>query len=165
MKIPKARFAAAILVAGLAGGLAEILWVSAYAALSPTDGADIAREVTVSVFGIAASGAWAPMLGVVIHMLLAVVVAAAFVAVLWRPIFTRFGNRGVIAASLVTLAGIWLMNFFVVLPAINPVFVALMPLSVTFASKLLFGFAMGMTLTMEARAGIEPTYGDLQSPA
>jgi hypothetical protein len=165
MKMHKSRFSAAILLAGLAGGIAEIVWVSAYAALSPADGAEIAREITISVFGIAASGAYAPVLGVVIHMLLAVAVAAAFVAALWHPIFTRFGNGGVMAAALVTLAAIWLMNFFVVLPAINPVFVALMPLPVTLVSKLLFGLAMGLALAMEARAGIEPTYGDLQSPA
>ena len=44
------------------------------------------------------------------------------------------------------MTGIWAVNFFAVLPAVNAGFVGLMPYGVTFASKLLFGIAMATTL-------------------
>jgi hypothetical protein len=53
-------------------------------------------------------------------------------------------------AALGALAGIWALNFLVVLPAVNPAFVALMPFAVTLSSKLLFGAALGWTLGSRA---------------
>lgn len=136
-----------VLTAGIAGGLAEVLWVSLYASMSPVDGMQVAREVTATIFGSAAgAGAYAPVLGVLIHMGLAIAVAAGFAALLWRHVERRYGAAGVMVASLATLLAIWTVNFYVVLPAINPVFVVLMPLSVTLLSKALFGIAMGLAL-------------------
>lgn len=51
-----------------------------------------------------------------------------------------------LAVSVLTLATVWTMNFFVVLPNLNPVFITLMPYPVTFASKMLFALAMAVTL-------------------
>ena len=137
-----------VLLAGIAGGLAEIAWVSSYAALGPVSSAQVAREVTSTVLG-SGAGALAPALGILIHMVLAIAVAAGFAALLWRHVERRFGGAGVMVASLATLLAIWTVNFYVVLPAINPAFVALMPLSVTLMSKALFGLAMGLALNRE----------------
>ena len=48
--------------------------------------------------------------------------------------------------ALLALGLIWAVNFFVLLPAINPLFVELMPHGVTLLSKLLFAVAMAATL-------------------
>jgi hypothetical protein len=44
-----------ILIAGLAGGIAEILWVLAYSAVAPVAAAEVAREVTASIVPVAAA--------------------------------------------------------------------------------------------------------------
>src|SRR5689334_1046355 len=82
-----------MLVAGLVGGLAEVLWVSLYAAFTPADSAVVAREVTETVFGAGAGGAYAPMLGVGLHMLLSIALAAMFTVVVWRWA-ARAGSAG-----------------------------------------------------------------------
>ena len=140
-----------ILLAGFTGGLAEVIWVSLYAALSPLQGWDVAREITVSVFGSPVAGAFAPGLGILIHFILSIAIALAFVAVLWAPLMRRFGQPGVLGGAIAVLAAIWTMNFFVVLPVLNPAFVALMPLSVTLASKLLFGISLGVVLAVASK--------------
>jgi hypothetical protein len=45
-----------------------------------------------------------------------------------------------------SLAIVWAINFFVVLPAISPGFVHLLPYAVTLTSKLAFGVAAAATL-------------------
>lgn len=135
-----------VLLAGAVGGLAEILWVALYASVNPLRGMDVAREVTVAVFGSPVGGIYAGALGILIHMVLALAVAAAFVAVLWQPLHRLGGGLGVVAGSVAALAAIWTINFFVLLPAIHPAFVGLMPLPVTLASKILFGIGMGYVL-------------------
>ncbi|MBU1191746.1 MAG: hypothetical protein KKA36_07185 [Gammaproteobacteria bacterium] len=135
-----------ILIASLAGGLAEIIWVSLYAATSSLAAATVAREVTASLlpaFAVGITGIW---LGIVIHMLLAILLGFAFAFVLWRPFVRPRGPVATLAASVATLAVVWAVNFFVVLPLLNPVFITLMPYSVTFASKMLFALAMAVTL-------------------
>lgn len=139
----------AVLAAGLWGGLAEVVWVAAYAAATPASGWEVAREVTLATFGSAVGGSFAPAVGLSIHFALAVAVAAVFAATLWRPLARRAGSPGVLAGSIGALAAIWATNFFVVLPIVHPPFVALLPLSVTLASKLLFGIAMGIVLARE----------------
>jgi hypothetical protein len=136
-----------ILIASLAGGLAEIIWVSLYATTASLTAANVAREVTASLlpaFAVGMTGIW---LGIVIHMLLAILLGFAFAFVIWKP-FAR--SRGIVATlvvSVLTLAAVWAINFFVVLPVLNPVFITLMPYSVTFASKMLFALAMAVTFS------------------
>ena len=57
----------------------------------------------------------------------------------------RIGRRGVLTRR------VWAVNFYILLPAWNPGFVALLPLSVTLISKLLFGLAMGIVIGDAAR--------------
>lgn len=136
-----------IFVAGLVGGMAEVAWVSLYAWFTPLDGAVVAREVTASLlstaFAVGIAGAW---LGVLIHMLLALALGYAFAYVVWKPVTRPRGLVATLAASVLTLAGVWTMNFFVVLPALNPVFITLLPYPVTFASKMLFALSMALAL-------------------
>lgn len=135
-----------VLIASLAGGMAEIVWVSLYAAFTPLAGANVAREVTASLLPAYAAGVTGVWLGILIHMLLAVALGYAFAYVLWKPFVRPRGMVATLAVSVLTLATVWTMNFFVVLPVLNPAFLALMPYPVTFASKVLFSLAMAVTL-------------------
>jgi hypothetical protein len=132
-------------VAGLAGGLAELLWVMAYSSHARASSAEVARQITATLAPSLASSPFSVALGLIVHFALSVLLASAFcVAVggLSKPL----GRVATLSAAATVLAAVWGVNFFVVLPQLNPAFVALMPLGVTFISKLLFGFAMGGAL-------------------
>ncbi|MBL1142762.1 MAG: hypothetical protein HND53_12100 [Proteobacteria bacterium] len=133
-------------IAGVAGGMSEILWVLLYSSLSSVSAAEIARQVTVSLFPFAMHSSVSTILGLGIHLLLSLVLALLFIAIVLKPVFNRYGKPGIFVSSLITLALVWKINFFIVLPVLNPSFIGLMPLFVTFVSKLLFGAAMGWVL-------------------
>jgi hypothetical protein len=132
--------------AGAAGGAAEMLWVAAYAGATGRSGLQVAQEVTASVFPAAAHDAFAPLLGVAIHMLLSVALGVVLAKLLLQYVLPRFGRGALVPAALVTLAGIWAFNFSVALPLLNASFVSLMPLAASLTSKLLFGAAMASVL-------------------
>ncbi|MGE5241360.1 MAG: hypothetical protein ACM3NI_06915 [Bacteroidota bacterium] len=143
-----------VLIASLAGGLAEILWVSLYAVFTPLAGVTVAREVTASLFPALAAGASGAWLGIAIHMTLALALGYAFAYLVWQPLVRARGPLATLAVSALTLATVWTLNFFVVLPALNPAFITLMPYSVTFASKMLFAVAMGVVLAGASRGAV-----------
>src|SRR5665811_2411426 len=65
------------MLAGAAGGLAEVAWVSLYVAVTGGDAAILARGVTTAV-GVTALLPAAPVaIGITVHMLLAVVLGVA----------------------------------------------------------------------------------------
>lgn len=133
---------ATIFIAGIAGGAAEVVWVGLFCLASPLQSSLVAAEITRS-FLPQAAGTSAVVAGLIIHFVLAVLVAAIFAMTLLRLLRNRTDILGKLSVAMVTLFAIWTMNFFVFLPAINPVFVTLMPYSVTLISKLAFGIAMG----------------------
>lgn len=135
-----------LLLAGLAGGAAEILWVALYSIFAQTSGSEIARQVAASLSGSLASGAFAVPAGIAIHLALSLALGALFAAAIWLPFARRRGGAVTLASAVIALAGVWVMNFFIILPALNPAFVTLMPYKVTLFSKLLFGIAMAWAL-------------------
>lgn len=135
-----------VLFASLAGGLAEIIWVSLYATTTSLTAATIAREVTASLLPAYTAGFTGVWLGIVIHMLLAVALGYVFAYAIWKPFAQPRGIVVTLVVSILTLASVWAMNFFIVLPVLNPTFITLMPYPVTFASKMLFALAMAVTL-------------------
>lgn len=130
-----------VVIAGLVGGLAEVLWVGASAMMLGVDGWQVAREVAVTVLPFVAGAAIAPVLGFIVHFVLSIALAAGFVLAAER-VWPQAGLGGRLVAAVTLLAVVWSVNFLVVLPWLNPVFVTLLPLGVTFVSKLLFAFAM-----------------------
>jgi hypothetical protein len=50
------------------------------------------------------------------------------------------------AAVVALLMTVWAINFFVVLPVVNPGFVTVVPLAISFISKTLFGIAAAIML-------------------
>jgi hypothetical protein len=133
------------ILAGVAGGLAEIAWILLYAIATGSDAAVLARGVTTAA-GVTALLPAAPVaMGIAVHIILAVMLGIAL-AGLWRGLARTQGVGGLYAVAFAALASVWAMNFFVVLPAISPAFVLLVPYSVSLVSKLLFGLAAAETL-------------------
>jgi hypothetical protein len=153
MITPRAGFDEIIkrgLLAGAAGGVAEIIWVSLFATLTGGDAATLARGVTTAA-GVSALIPAAPVsVGIAVHMALALSLGIVLVSV-WQ-LLARRGPISLYGFMLGALAAIWAVNFFVVLPAISPSFVNLMPYWVSLISKLLFGFAAAETLRRSALA-------------
>lgn len=140
-----------VLLAGLAGGAAEVLWVTLYSGISATSGQTIARQVTATFWPPAADWAFAPALGIAIHMALALALAAALVPLLLRFAAQYPAPGAVMAGATAALALVWAVNFFLVLPVLNPAFVTLLPYGATLISKLLFGVTMAWMLLRAPR--------------
>jgi hypothetical protein len=137
--------------AGLAGGAIEVAWIALYQGLAGHDSVAVARGVTQSMAPHLASTTIAASLGVAIHMGLAVLlgVAIAFFVQRFLPRIVGTAWEPVVVVGI--LAGVWAMNFLVILPLINPEFVTIVPLSVSFASKMLFGLVAAITFWGSSR--------------
>ena len=135
-------------IAGAAGGLAEIGWVSLYAYATGTSPALVARGVTTAAGVNTLLPADAVTLGVGVHMGIAVMLGIAL-AFVWRAMPA---SRSINPFAFMTaaLAGVWAINFFVVLPIVSPAFVHLLPYSVSLISKLAFGVAAASALRLLA---------------
>lgn len=132
------------LLVGAAGGLAEIIWVSLYAGLTGGNAAALARGVTTAV-GVTALLPESPIsIGIAVHMALAVLLGVALVGV-WQTLARR-DTISLYGFMLTALAGVWAINFFVILPVVSAPFIGLLPYSVSLTSKLLFGLAAAETL-------------------
>ena len=129
------------IVAGTAGGFAEIAWVTLYAGATGGDPTTLARGVTTAA-GVSALFPAEPVaLGVTVHMALAVTLGIAL-SFGWRTLSRhRLDIAGPFPFMLVALIGVWTVNFFVLLPAISPAFLHLVPYPVSLMSKILFGLA------------------------
>ena len=131
-------------LAGAAGGLAEMIWVSLYATITDDNAASLARGVTTAA-GVTTLLPDAPVtIGISVHMALAVLLGVAL-AGLWQA-FARCDAISLYGFMLAALATVWAVNFFVILPVISPAFALLMPYPVSLTSKLLFGLAAAETL-------------------
>jgi len=133
-------------IAGLAGGLAEVVWIALYARLSGGDSTAVARGITESLFPGVGSALVAAPLGIAIHMALAIVLGIAIAAMLRTGLPRVHGTALEPVITIALLAGVWGVNFFLVLPVINPAFVALVPYSVSLISKMLFGFSAALVM-------------------
>jgi hypothetical protein len=123
-------------LAGLAGGLAEVIWIWTYASLTNSDAGLVARGVTDAVrFNQNVS----PVVsGIAIHMGLASILGVA-VALAIRPVAGLLNGFGLYAALGAALFVVWAVNFLVVLPLVSPQFVDVVPYAVSLFSKVLFG--------------------------
>jgi len=123
---------------GLAGGLAEILVVGAYAKVAHVDAAAVAGAIATAVHVDPGSA----VTGVAVHIGLSALLGIALLGAARASRTLRKGSASIAAAAaLVALAAIWAVNFLVVLPWLSPGFVHLLPYPVTLASKLMFAVA------------------------
>jgi len=146
-----ARIAGRGVVAGAAGGIAEIIWILVYASATGTDAASLARGVTTATgVDLLLQGSPAAF-GVAIHMVLAVTLGIAL-AFSWTALSQRRPMRAnPYAVTTVALAAVWAINFLIILPIIDPQFVQIVPYSVSLISKLLFGVAAAAALSRRRR--------------
>ena len=142
-------------VAGVAGGLAEIAWVTLYAAATSADPATFASGVTTAA-GVSALFPAAPVaVGVTVHMALAVTLGIAL-SFGWRALSShRLDAASPFPFMLAALVGIWAVNFFAVLPIINPAFIHLTPYPVSLMSKVLFGLAAAEALRRQDASALK----------
>ncbi|GMR05271.1 MAG: hypothetical protein BMS9Abin24_071 [Thermodesulfobacteriota bacterium] len=141
------RALAAGAAAGLAGGLAEVLFMGAYSSIAGIDPSGILRLITFTFFDSAvAFGPNGLMAGLLIHFALSLAIGVSF------SLFARFAFRGsfsysrALLWSSLALTAIWAVNFFVVLPVYNAPFVQLVRPEVGFFSKLSFGVVLALGL-------------------
>jgi hypothetical protein len=128
-------------IAGLAGGAIELGWIALYQNMAGHESAAVARGITQTVIPQLAMAPAAVPLGVAIHMALAVGLGIV-IAILVRKLLPRLIGTTIEPVVVVTmLVGVWAVNFFVILPAINPAFVTLVPYGASLASKVFFGFS------------------------
>jgi hypothetical protein len=144
-----------ILLGGLIGGSAEVVAVALYALLAGAGGWVVAQGVSEATFGARFSGGDAVLVGLAVHFALSLAIAACMVLAL-PALLARVGRSGVVLVSAAALVGIWAMNFFIVLPRIAPEFVAMVPLWLSFLSKLSFGVALGLVLIGPGRFSASP---------
>ena len=139
--------------AGLAGGAAEVVWVAGYGAITGTPVGAVARGVATALLPGLAALPVAPAIGIALHMLLAVALGIAVVAALRAPLLRRVGGWSQSMLVVAALGAVWSFNFLVVLPQLDPAFLALLPMVVTLASKLLFGVSAAAVLRSRRVAG------------
>lgn len=121
----------------------EVLWIGAAATVLGVEGSQVTRAVAATVVPASSGLASAPWLGLAVHFLLSVALAAVFM----RMVGNRLRGAMLVVAAMSVLALVWAVNFFALLPALNPAFPELLPHPVTLVSKLLFGLAMALVLT------------------
>ena len=138
-------------LAGIAGGLAEIAWVTLYAGMTGTDPAALARGVTTAAGISALLPEDSPIaLGIGVHMALAAMLGIILVFI-WRALSAKRPHlSNPYPFMLTALAAVWTVNFFVVLPIVSPAFIHIVPYGVSLISKLLFGIAAAEIVRNEA---------------
>jgi hypothetical protein len=129
------------IIAGAAGGLAEVAWVTLYAGATGGDPTILARGVTTAAGISALLPQSAATLGIAVHMLLAMTLGVVLTFA-WRAIAAhRSGPANPYPFMLAALAGVWAVNFLAVLPLLSPAFIEMLPYTVSLTSKLLFAAA------------------------
>jgi hypothetical protein len=146
------------LMAGFLGGSAEVIWVSIFSSLSGGSASEVARGVTATVAPALAAGPLAVPLGLAVHFALAALLGVAVVLALRHLFPALAASWREFALFVLVLGGIWALNFLVILPMVNPGFVALLPFWASLTSKLLFGIcaALVLRMTTDARLSRQP---------
>jgi hypothetical protein len=147
-------------LAGMAGGIAEIIWIALYGSLTAVDATEVARAISATAGWLAPGiplGAAPIIRGIIIHMVAAVGLGIAL-AIAWRSLSKRASLQINPYTFMVGALGVvWTFNFFVLLPLIGTAvpglqhtFVELLPYPVSLASKILFGLAGAAMLRNDA---------------
>ena len=138
-------------LAGVAGGLAEVAWVALYTGVAGGDPAAVARGVTTAAGVSALLPASPALVGIAVHMTLALALGVTL-AYAWQTCRVRLPHmNNPYPFMLAALSGVWALNFFVVLPFVSADFVHMLPYAASLTSKLLFGLAAAETLRRQAQ--------------
>ncbi len=140
-------------LAGIAGGGVEVAWILLYGRVSGADAAAVAEGVARSLFPGHLTSSVSVPLGIGIHMCLAIVLGMAIAVLLARFLPRLSGTTFEPIAVVGLLVAVWGVNFFLVLPALNPGFVELLPYGASLTSKVLFGVAAAFVLQFRHGSG------------
>lgn len=133
---------------GIAGGLAEVMFMAAYNLIAGTSGRTTLSLITLTFFDHEiAFGPLGAFGGLLIHFALSIIVGIFFSIFMFND---KIPFSRVFASGIALLIAIWTFNFFLLLPKINPEFVEMVPVNVALFSKLLFGVSMGIYLKLIA---------------
>ena len=134
------------LLAGLAGGAAEVLWIFALGVAGKIDAASVTSAVALTLVPGATPSSLLPALALGIHLGLSALLGLVFGALAWHFLPDGYTPHMYLAGTMLLLS-IWAMNFFVVLPLIGNPLAAAISLPLSFVSKALFALAMVATLS------------------
>jgi len=134
------------MLAGLAGGAAEVLWILLYSRISGGSPIDVATGITSTVFPAVSSQPAAIFIGLAVHFVLAVALGLAATSLIRQLTPQIAGSMKEMYLIVALLAAVWMMNFLIILPILNPTFVYIVPMPVSLVSKLLFGVAAAIVL-------------------
>ncbi len=129
-----------LIMSGLLGGLAEIIWMYIYHLNTNTGLKEISYEI-VRTLHISSIN---PYSGLIIHLSLSVLIGVAYGKIIFEKLCKRNVLLGVLS-SLLILCSIWLCTFKLILPVINPDMANIVPESISFISKMLFGIFMALS--------------------
>jgi len=155
LTLSKALAAGAI--AGLAGGLAEVVFMGGYSSITGLSSTEILKLITFTFFDSAVAfgpnGLWA---GLLIHFALSLAIGLSF------GLFARFALKGsfsyskALAWGSIALIAIWACNFFIILPVYNARFIELVGPGAAFFSKLSFGVVLALGVRFACSASEAP---------
>jgi len=134
------------LLAGLAGGAAEVMWITIYSDFTGTSATAVAKGVTATVLPAVAGTIMAVPFALAIHFVLAAMLGLAVAVLLRASVPHLAGGLTEFALVAAVLAAVWAVNFLLVLPLLNPAFPHLLPMPVSFISKIMFGLAAAAVL-------------------
>ncbi len=137
---PKQSFYFIFLMSGLLGGFAEIVWMYLYNTSTNIGLKEISNEI-VRTLHISSSNHY---IGLIIHLSLSSLIGV----VCGKLMFEKFCKNNlflIILSSLLILACIWICTFKLILPAVNIDMANIVPGSISFISKMLFGIFMALS--------------------
>ena len=130
-----------VCIAGVAAGMAEIVWITTYTSITQQSSLYIAEQISYTITGQGLG--FAALYGIGVHIILSILLT--FVIVLWviKVYPSLFKSKSwLIATMCLILSGVWFINFFIILPWLNPAFVNIVPYSMRFISKNLFALTL-----------------------
>ncbi len=135
--------------AGIVGGLAEVAFMGVYCFVAGINAAEILRLITFTFFdvGVAfgANGHWA---GLLIHFGLSLAIGLCFGLFARIAFGDDFSYFRALVWGVMALAAIWAMNFYILLPMYNGVFVMFVRPEAAFFSKLSFGVTLALSMRL-----------------
>ncbi len=116
---------------------------------------DVATGITSTVLPDIAAQPVAILIGLAIHLILAVALGLAVAGLIRWGDPQLAGRTSEMSLIIAILAAVWVVNFLVVLPIVNPSFAHIVPLPVSLASKLLFGVSAAFALRLTVMTGAD----------
>ena len=145
-------------LAGLVGGVAEIVWISIAHVFGGTSPVGVARAIAGTLGHSSTSATSTALMGASIHLALAGLLGGVMYMVWIRLMKPSKSRVSIMVFSIATLKAVWAINFYLVLPNLDPGFIVKVPVVNGLISKLSFAVAFcasirAIELRKEASAG------------